>query len=424
MLTETVLRVTARNELRRLGNYTDQTLQFLANILAQLKYRGTWEVTFRQGYRKKRSRRQDPFFQVVGETRQGILFRVKPAGHDNCWEASIAPPKGYLMDQILADLKRVTQEGALINPRPVINLQTVPVAQPLQQVEVTIPSEPDEQQDEEQPQSVEEIQSTQLPIPSPVEKPVESSVMEAKFLVPSATTDKVLRIYPSGNLKENSRSLMNGLVAISFGLDRDGHIMRQRAVELLIEELDLTNFVHAAPEYTEPVRAATVILSGLCDRGLLSRWIPHRKRNRVRDTTKGYIITPFGRQKLEGLRDKYPEQIQQKITTPVPHTAESDLQGIEELQVLLEQLKQMTRNADEYNLLLVDLYAKKAEIENKVEPVRKRIEALRLEIAQLESSIPAEDTRDLERDIDEITESMQRAQAEIAEIRKRMRTKV
>jgi hypothetical protein len=99
------------------------------------------------------------------------------------------------------------------------------------------------------------------------------------------------------NLANNMTALNHGLLALQR-LHKE-EVTRTEAVQAIVAGLNLNNFVKYNSVYTDAVRAATMVLKGLCNKGLIARInCSIRKSNRSRVTTKGYIITLSGREKI------------------------------------------------------------------------------------------------------------------------------
>jgi len=99
--------------------------------------------------------------------------------------------------------------------------------------------------------------------------------------------------------------LDRGLLAIcDFIHAEHGHILRPMAMHLITTRLELDNFVDGHSVYNQVSRVATLVVKGLCDKSFLSRWRyggadqPKRSDN----STKGYILTPSGRDRLRVLK--------------------------------------------------------------------------------------------------------------------------
>jgi hypothetical protein len=89
-----------------------------------------------------------------------------------------------------------------------------------------------------------------------------------------------------------------------MGIDPENNdILRHTALQIIHQELDLEKLVLNHPNYTNAAKAAEIVIRGIVNRGWLSRWVsaPRKKPNRVRDTTKGYLLTRTGRQQLDSV---------------------------------------------------------------------------------------------------------------------------
>jgi DNA-binding PadR family transcriptional regulator len=155
-----------------------------------------------------------------------------------------------------------------------------------------------------------------------------------------------------GVILESPQALQKGLVAVGTCLDSHGQVLRTEAIQHLIREMNLEDFVEDNSYYKNTTRTATTIIAGLCKHGLFTRWMsPMRTHNRTGPTTKGYIITPHGRKLLADLLSTLPPVYQEKLNLvlqklnnePVNAAIEVDFSDPKVIQKLHENTEKIDR---------------------------------------------------------------------------------
>lgn len=134
--------------------------------------------------------------------------------------------------------------------------------------------------------------------------------------IPAINSSRVLSLNPqlAKDLVDNDYALDHGFTALALAFDEIGQVLRREAVETIIDELDLQNFVRHQSYYESASKVATVILQGMVKKGWIARWnCPQRKQNRMRATTKGYLLTPNGRKKLQSLMSMMPDSLLRRL---------------------------------------------------------------------------------------------------------------
>ena len=294
-------------------NHVKPTHGLLKSVLTGLGYSGVWTLAIIRQIRKKGNIK----FQLVKRKGGGIHIRIKYGGNDTAFDCILTPPPGHPVQAVMDDLRGVHPQ----------NLITIPVIrnEPLDTGGIRIAPPPtyefDGDNDEE---------TTPEVMPEPPEAPVRPSLA----LEP-------LRVIGLG---DNGTALTHALCALSAILDPDGGVLRKLAIATIIDELDLNGFCEVHPQYNVPNKAAAVIVKGLVKRGWVSRWM-YPCRNGSSQTTKGYLITPAGRDRLRGMRDLMPDPIQAKVFKPIQESNQVEngailgkvQQSLGQLQPLLEE---------------------------------------------------------------------------------------
>lgn len=404
----------------RLGRLT---AELVGNVLDQLKYNGVWKITFQQRVRKKSEVR----FQVITRRDYEIFLRTKPGNNDTTWEIKLTPPSGYLIQEIYENLKRVPSSG-IMRKNVAIPLFQMPqskipvITHSLPEVETPEPeSVSPALEPVPQPQPIEiPVQILETPVAPQIDLPKEEAVEMPRMDL--AIKKETLEV------GKNPQALLHGLVSLCCSMSQEGHIERGKAVGALVHEMDLKEFIKLHPTYSNAKKVASMILKGLCDRGQISRYSPTRKFNRVRDTTKGYVLTPLGREKIRGIQNKLPDSVRlrlfsQIIVKPVKTSEES----FEKLTSLTQQLIEKQKSLGEYGNMLDDLQIKRLEFENKTAPchqkilsLKEQIELMNKEIEQLENELDTKSLTEINRDIHDCTGMIDAENHEVERLKKQI----
>lgn len=333
----------------------EDTCKLMSDILTKLGYGGRGKFTL--GLKRQVCRKTEVVFQVVQKKDRSILCRTKPGDNGTCWEVFLNPPQGLLVDQVYNDLRMVKPNGE-IGRIPGLSQRIAQLTKPFdphekRRMESTLESPPEPAPAPQPPAPVVEQKPAPVVAPAPVvvaqppapiveQKPavVKSPTVEQ---TPKATveptmenaTEKPILSLPKPPLaipahiravKDDPVALDHGLIALAFVIDdtANGHVLRGTATQVLIQELDLANFVKKNGRYASPIKVATSIIRGLCDRGLVSRWYYPIRKNLQRTTakkggyptTKGLTFTPSGRARVEMLREKLPADLQARLYKP------------------------------------------------------------------------------------------------------------
>lgn len=430
-LTVEVTKASSKNARECAG----KTAVLIKDILSQLKYEGNWTLVMQCRINKK----ADFKFQVTSRRNTAIVCRTKWGGNNTCWECLLVPPPGYLLEQVYGDLRTVPANGKMLRipvaspknwnspgdlvletPKPVLATTAAEIEKPVSEKpieKVTAPpllSKPVAEWRETRPIFTQ--QPLLPPKPTPKPEPVTKTESEkANYLVFGTKIN---------SLADNEIALLHGLVAICMGITPNGnHILRQQAIKILVQELDLVDFVKDHPQYSDPVKAGTIIVRGLCDKGYLTRW-PHpprkQHRRRVRETTKGYLLTPYGQERLDAFKAKMPVHIVERLFHPekiiirqnvevieVPEEEEleihemesvieqpeleepatpatSTVEKIDILTPLVEEYQRLMKSLESYEPLGKDYENQKLEIEKQFTPIETRLDAIKLEKAALD----------------------------------------
>lgn len=370
------------------------TADLVKSILEQLGYEKEWTISLI----KQISKKNDFKFQVASRRGTTIICRTKPGDNSTAWEIMLIPPKGYLVDQIFNDLKTVPENGKMIkiplskklnildvNPRiPMpIRLPLPPIPFRDKPVEIQKPfivpveKPPVQTKPIEVPVPVQTIEVVQT---KPIEVPVPVPPVQTK---PVQSNGEFLFIKDLTALRENSLAMRNGLLAICYGMSTNDHaVLRKEAIQIIIQELGLVEFVKNNINYADPVKAATAIINGLTDNGYISRWhYPQQKgkTKRVRDTTKGYLLTPVGRTFLDQHKENLPESVKNKLFHPEnivfqnipeqtkiePEPTEKIAINIDEIAPMFKEFQDKTKALEEIEVLTTDYLLKKEKIEEK-----------------------------------------------------------
>ncbi len=134
------------------------------------------------------------------------------------------------------------------------------------------------------------------------------------------------------DLVHDSQVLDMGLLALKPYFDPNGVIERIPAIDTLIERMSVLDFIRQQTYYSDPRRAVTQILRGLVNYQFLTRWTygDGTKRNKKSPTTRAFLITPKGRDRLKELNSPIApvqtsrpslavETIPEPVAEPVPN---------------------------------------------------------------------------------------------------------
>lgn len=309
-------------------NHVKPTHGLLKSVLTGLGYSGVWTLAMIRQTRKKGNIK----FQLVKRKGGGIHIRIKYGGNDTAFDCILTPPPGHPVQAVMDDLRGVHPQ----------NLITIPVIrnEPLDTGGIRITAPPTYEFDGDDNNNEETT-------PEPPIKAVSEITPE----LPEAPVKPSLALEPLRviGLGNNGTALTHALCAISANLDHDGGVLRKLAISTIIDELDLNGFCEVHPQYNVPNKAAAVIIRGLVKLGWVSRWM-YPCRNGSSPTTKGYLITPAGRDRLRGMRDLMPDPIQAKVFKPIQESNQVEngailgkvQQRLGQLQPLLEEHDKLT----------------------------------------------------------------------------------
>jgi hypothetical protein len=290
----------APNKEEKVAN---QTAFFIREILKNLNYKGVWSIVLV----RKTKKRSDTKFTVLRRQGTSILVRTKPGDNGTCWETLINPPRGYSLDLIFNDLRQVLNDGTLILTNAIKNIvvSTPVVSTPV--VSTPVVSTP--------------VVSTPVVSTPVVSTPVVSTPVVSTPVVstPVVSTPNQFLIDQNTECILNCLDTLNkGFIILCMGMNKDGSIERQTAINLLVQEMNLLEFVKLTNNYNNPLKTSGIIIQGLNKKGLITRWShPQRKKNRIRETTKGYLLTPLGKSKIEIIKFKLTEEVKNKLFTSV-----------------------------------------------------------------------------------------------------------
>ena len=92
---------------------------------------------------------------------------------------------------------------------------------------------------------------------------------------------------------KSQHALLCGLIALTIEADAGRRIRRPQAISVLVEKLNLIDFVNNS-SYNDPIKVAAAIIKGLCEAGWIDRWLAKKKKETSQDRTIGFIITDRG----------------------------------------------------------------------------------------------------------------------------------
>ena len=148
------------------------------------------------------------------------------------------------------------------------------------------------------------------PVPLPQRNRAEHLFKEDQKKPQPIAADNPLCLDPSRHtdLVHNQEILDRGLMALRPYFDGNGTIERIPAIDVLVEKMDVVNFIHNQDYYKDARRAVSQILRGLVNHQFLTRWTYGEGRGTKSPTTRAFLITPKGRERLA--------QLNTPITTP------------------------------------------------------------------------------------------------------------
>ena len=387
----------------------EETARMVQKILSQFNYVGKWKIVLVSQITK----RSDFKFQVIARRGQTIVCRTKPGDNGTCWETALWPPQGYILDQIYSDLRMVPPNGEMekklavpkISVSPLI--LSTPVATSVK--EETTPTAKEEKVEEKKVLPPPPPAShPALPVPvfkkevgivqteAPKSPPIQTGTSLAKpIIAPVKVEEEPVKFLSLAGVYvdtvgESSHVKNKGFFAVCFGIDPiDGSVSRQMAIQLLIQHLDLPAFVKTSQKYSDPVRSASMIIKGLVRDGLLSRWnAAARKEKRTRIKTKGYILTPVGRAKLEELKQGpiydhiknslfHPEKVQFVSIVDIPDESDDETENndidIEKIQPLFTEYNKINAAISEWDQLAAELESNRKPLEGKLADVERQL---------------------------------------------------
>ena len=408
-------------------------------ILLQFSYKKLWTI----GLKQQITNKSDFVFKFVGRHKNAIICRFKPGDNSTCWDIYLNPPKGYLIDEIISNLKQVPLDAEFIRLPQAreakimaqgIGKSAVPSAVP--RIPLSVPASPpipfpvrqtvDEPDDEDLIQEINSMDDSMESMES-----MES--MDFRYV---SSSPRPLAIPLSVQiLGEDLQTLDHGLVALTFGIANtpEGHVLRSFAGQILIQELGLIEFVSKSEKYSDPSKAAAAIIKGLCNRGFVNRWYhPIRKdlqrlKKATEPTTKGFTLSPSGRQRIELLKNNLPLELKKKLFRPdllvidkLWHKSErcvapvtqstyktDDTQTmidlVKSLIVVREQRKQSIKEfdslIDSYRKQQVSLNSEKEVATRRLETIKIEFQKLEAQMIQLQSDIVAAETLKSEEEI-------------------------
>jgi len=139
--------------------------------------------------------------------------------------------------------------------------------------------------------------SKPTPLPPREEKPAPTPEP------PQPVQDDPLRLNPTlhKDLVHNQDVLDMGLLALQPYFDGNGTIERVPAIDVLIDKLHMLDYIRQQDYYKDARRATSQILRGLANYQFLTRWTYGEGKGRKSPTTRAFILTPKGRERLASL---------------------------------------------------------------------------------------------------------------------------
>jgi len=200
----------------------------------------------------------------------------------------------------------------------------------------------------------------------------------------------------TGPLGESSLALNCGIVALALVFDNNCQVLRDRAIQKLVDELELADYVKHTNLYSYSSRAATSIIRGMAHKSWVARWnCPMRKDNRSRATTKGYFLTNLGKEKIKQLKSEMHPSVLLKVEEnerkwngkPVIDEFADTEQGVKITITQDELLKVLAVNAKQVEPLISKLET----INKNLNDAKYEIDILRKKIQECEKEIKVYD---------------------------------
>lgn len=302
-----------------------ETVTLIEAVLSALQYDGKWLLRFVQ----KVKNRSDRKFQVVRRQGTGILIKTKPKDNGSCWELILSPPPGQVPQAVFENLRTV-HPTRLFDPPPHSNAPMNPLAVP----ERLGPLPPGVPPDMYVPgRFAHLLEDGKLKTPTSKKNPPEEKISkrEAKKRrrqrkqeertkaikeqqeKNKKELDQALYLSPEKvetTLTKSQHALLCGLIALTIEADSKRRIRRPQAMSVLVEKLNLIDFVSNS-SYRDPIKVAAAITRGLCESGWADRWLANKKKESSQDYTNGFIITDRGLDLLRQVESRF------GINTPI-----------------------------------------------------------------------------------------------------------
>lgn len=367
--------------------------KMLADLLSALGYKGKWTISFQ---RQTSNKIGDFVFQAIRKhSPTSLICRGKYGGANTCWDFFLNPPAHYDVDDVFETLKTVPR-NAKIKTKLLGRSITQAINQkaPMQpligigQSKVPVPT-------------TDHVVSNPPVVKTEVAKPV----IETK---PTKPNPLLLTMGEHSNIKvmEDNEFLNKALVAICFGIDSFTlYINRVTTMKLLYTELGLDNFIKDNSAYSTKTAVATTLIRGLVNKGLLSRCgsAQRKKTQRVRDTTKGYMLTPTGRQRVESFKAGLDESIQKRLFHPellsltnveidepeteIVETTAVPINNVDNLAAIVKDFETRRKAVEECDAILSNWQKNYDELANSITPFHQRLVALHVEVKEIQSKI-------------------------------------
>lgn len=325
--------------------------QYLGKVLEEIGFSGKWQLALHAHI----GQRFDHQLQVIRTRGNTIWCKVRPGDQSTAWEVFLTPPPEIDLEAAFTHLVR----------------QATP--------------------------SVVGSEIRRLTPVSSLPPNLEAS-QEAVILAHDVSFSDLTLETKLTDISDSPLALKKSLLAVAIGIDKvTGHVLRKTAMDLLVQELKLDAFVREHPDYHSAVKAAAVLVQGLCNKSYLSRWsCPQRKQARVRETTKGYILTPLGRSQIEMLRLKLAPTLLSRLFKPEtvvaldlvedePEAAPSDEGDMSRLQTLLNQMRERNDSIVTCGRLMEDCRQSIKDATDALGKAQKRLKEIEAEKLQLQS---------------------------------------
>ena len=221
-----------------------------------------------------------------------------------------------------------------------------------------------------------------------------------------------LRLDPNRHtdLIHNQDVLDKGLLALQPYFDPNGTIERIPAIDMLVERLDILDFIRQQEYYKDARRAVSQILRGLVNQQFLTRWTYGGVKGR-KATTRAFIITPKGRDRLAQLQSPIPAPAQPRpalaAETVTEHPTHLDSNLLAKVEREAEAIKPLM---DEHDSLNEDIAA----YDEFLNESRRQLAAIEPERRKINSQM-----EELTREMDRITGLIENASKQRAELVRR-----